>query len=52
LIRRVSVEASETHNAEGELTHASVTSRRRGKGEREIRVSEDNVEYLTKDDMD
>ena len=51
-MRRVKVEAKETHNADGAFVHASVTSFKSGKGDNEMSVSEDRVEYFTSDDID
>lgn len=51
-MRSVRVEAREIHSADGEETHASVTSLSRSKGDSEMRVSDDMVECLTNDDID
>lgn len=52
MIRNVSVEANWSHNADGDLSQAFVTSVRRGKGDKEMRVSDDRVECLTSVDID
>lgn len=51
LIRRTSVDAKDSQSEDDDCSAAVVTRLRRGRGDKEMSVSPDSVECLTRDDI-